>query len=279
MYVFKHAFELKNYLSSARQAGKSIGFVPTMGALHDGHLQLIAQARQHTDLVVCSIFVNPTQFNDPKDYEKYPSTIAQDTEKLVAAGNNVLFLPAVAEMYPEGLASTSQYDFGYLETLLEGSYRPGHFQGVGRVMHKLLKMIMPHQVFMGQKDFQQCMIVKRLLEITGLPAQLVISPTTREASGLAMSSRNMRLSAEERQTATLIYQVLTYITQHRSDIDYAPVVAEATRRLVAGGFVPDYVAIADAATLLPITGAIPGKQVALIAAKLGEVRLIDNVVY
>ncbi|HEY0272318.1 MAG TPA: pantoate--beta-alanine ligase, partial [Chitinophaga sp.] len=121
MYVFKHASELESYLSAARRAGKSIGFVPTMGALHEGHLQLVKTAREHTRLVVCSIFVNPTQFNDPKDFEKYPVTIDQDVARLVAAGNDVLFLPSVAEMYPEGLAGGEHYDFGYLETLLEGA--------------------------------------------------------------------------------------------------------------------------------------------------------------
>ncbi|HEY0272888.1 MAG TPA: pantoate--beta-alanine ligase, partial [Chitinophaga sp.] len=140
-------------------------------------------------------------------------------------------------------------------------------------------MVMPDQLFMGQKDFQQCMIIKRLLEITGLPAQLVICPTQREADGLAMSSRNMRLDAASRRKAPLVYQVLTYIADHHADADYTPLLAEATRRLEAGGFVPDYVAIADAATLQPITSPIAGRQVALVAAKLGDVRLIDNVVY
>lgn len=279
MYVFKHAADLKTYLDNARSAGKSIGFVPTMGALHEGHLQLVTTALEHTDLVVCSIFVNPTQFNDPKDFEKYPITVEADTAKLTGAGCQVLFLPSVAEMYPEGLTGGPRYDFGYLETLLEGAHRPGHFQGVGRIVHKLLQLVMPDQLFMGQKDFQQCMIVKRLLEITGLPAQLVICPTKREADGLAMSSRNVRLGPTERAGATLIYKVLSYITEHHAEADYAPLIAEATRRLEAGGFIPDYVAIADADTLQPISHPTPGKQVALVAAKLGDVRLIDNMVY
>lgn len=279
MYVFKHAADLKAYLDNARTAGKSIGFVPTMGALHEGHLQLVTTALEHTNLVVCSIFVNPTQFNDPKDFEKYPITVEADTAKLTDAGCHVLFLPSVAEMYPEGLAGGPHYDFGYLEALLEGAHRPGHFQGVGRIVHKLLQLVMPDQLFMGQKDFQQCMIVKRLLEITGLPAQLVICPTKREADGLAMSSRNVRLAPAERAGATLIYKVLSYITEHHAEADYAPLIAEATRRLEAGGFVPDYVAIADAETLQPVSHPTPGKQVALVAAKLGDVRLIDNMVY
>ena len=279
MYVFKHASDLQHYLAKARNEGKSIGFVPTMGALHAGHIELITAARDNTDVVVCSIFVNPTQFNDPKDFEKYPVTIEQDMEKLVNAGNHVLFLPSVAEMYPEGLAGGLHYDFGYLETLLEGAYRPGHFQGVGRIVHKLLNLVNPDKLFMGQKDFQQCMIVKRLLDITHLPVELVICPTRRETDGLAMSSRNVRLNPGERAGATLIYKVLNYIKSQRSAPDYSSVIAEATTQLEAGGFVPDYVAIASADTLKPEHKASGAPLVALIAAKLGDVRLIDNIVY
>jgi pantoate--beta-alanine ligase len=253
------------------------GFIPTMGALHEGHLALVKEAQKHTDITVCSIFVNPTQFNDPKDYQKYPNTLDKDIYKLEAAGTNILFLPAVEEMYPGGIRELEQYDLGFLETILEGQYRPGHFQGVCQVMSRLLNMVKPGQLFMGQKDYQQCMVVKWLLEHLRLDTLLIPCPTIREADGLAMSSRNVRLPETDRQKATVIYKALNHIRQHMKPGSLQPLLAEARDLLEQQGFRIDYVSIADANSLA-LTDSWDGSQslVALVAAFLGEVRLIDN---
>ncbi len=212
-----------------------------MGALHQGHISLIQSAKEHSDIVVASIFVNPTQFNDLKDFEKYPSTIQQDILMLTAAGTDYLFLPSVAEMYPEGAAAPHpHYDFGYIETVLEGAYRPNHFQGVGIIVHKLLQAVQPHDLYMGQKDFQQCMIIKRLLEITGISTSLYICPTLREPDGLAMSSRNMRLSHEQRETAVEISRTLQWVKDNLRSRPFSQLREEGLARLNAAGFQPDY---------------------------------------
>lgn len=279
MDLFKHGRDLRGRLEQEKKAGRKIGFVPTMGALHEGHLSLIETAKLHSDIVVCSIFVNPTQFNDPKDFELYPVTIQEDILKLAAAGTDILFLPSVAEMYPEGVeAEHPHYDFGYLETVLEGAYRPNHFQGVGIIVHKLLDIVQPDGLFMGQKDFQQCMIIKRLLEITGIPSKLHICPTLREKDGLAMSSRNMRLNASERTLAATISEVLKYMGSHIRDTSFNILKQNARQRLQDAGFQPDYAEIADASDLKLLDQPIKESMVLLIAAKLGNVRLIDNLV-
>lgn len=277
MYLFKETGRLQGALEQEKTAGRRIGFVPTMGALHEGHLSLIRIAKAHTDRVVCSIFVNPTQFNDPKDFEKYPSTIKEDILKLTGVDTDILFLPSVAEMYPEGVnAPRPLYDFGYLETILEGAYRPNHFQGVGMVVEKLLRAVQPQDLFMGQKDFQQCMIIKRLLEITGIPSKLHICPTLRENDGLAMSSRNLRLSSTERQVATAISKTLNYLKQNIKQQPFDRIKQNARKQLEDAGFQVDYIEIADASNLKLLSQPIDTEMVVLTAAKLGEVRLIDN---
>lgn len=277
MIIFKYADELARYIKQQKTAGQQIGFVPTMGALHNGHIALIDQSKQNTGVTVCSIFVNPTQFNNASDYQLYPNTIEKDIVKLEAAGCNILFLPAIAEMYPGGTTNLEQYDLGYLETLLEGKFRPGHFQGVCQVMNRLLTMVQPHKLFMGQKDYQQCMVVSRLLQLMQSPIELITCPTLREADGLAMSSRNMRLSPEDRQKATTIYKSLTLIKQECNQGASWPVIkAKATQLLTDAGFRIDYVELADASTLEPATAVDQKPQVALIAAFLHDVRLIDN---
>ncbi|WEK34802.1 MAG: pantoate--beta-alanine ligase [Candidatus Pseudobacter hemicellulosilyticus] len=277
MIILKQAARLQERLRQEREKGHRIGFVPTMGALHQGHLSLISTARSHTDITVCSIFVNPTQFNDPADFEKYPVTIEKDIDLLVSAGTDILFLPSVAEMYPDGWQDLEQYDLGYLETVLEGASRPGHFQGVCQVVSRLLRLVAPDQLFMGRKDYQQCMVVKRLLTIMQSNIELVPCPTLRQADGLAMSSRNMRLSPEDRQRATAIHQALDTLRQQLIPGPLQPLKEQAIRFLQDQGFRPDYVEIADADTL-ELVGQWDGRQplVGLVAAFLGEIRLIDN---
>jgi pantoate--beta-alanine ligase len=249
-----------------------------MGALHNGHIALIDQSKKNTGVTVCSIFVNPTQFNNPSDFQLYPNTIEKDIVKLEAAGCDALFLPDIAEMYPRGTTNLEHYDLGYLETLLEGKFRPGHFQGVCQVMNRLLTMVQPHKLFMGQKDYQQCMVVNRLLQLMQSPIQLITCPTLREADGLAMSSRNLRLTPEDRQKATTIYKCLTLIKQEcNQGVNWPVIKVKATQLLTDAGFRIDYVELADAGTLEPATDK-NGPRVALIAAFLHDVRLIDNMI-
>jgi len=277
MILFKNVHSLAAWLAGRRQQGHSIGFVPTMGALHQGHLSLIAASRRDNGITVASIFVNPTQFNDPKDFEKYPKTLEKDIELLEAAGTDLLFLPSVTEIYPEGTGHLRQYDLGYLETILEGKYRPGHFQGVCNVMHRLMDAVQPDNLYMGQKDYQQCMVVKHLLQLTGSPARLHPCPTLREADGLAMSSRNTRLGPAEREKATAIYRALSQLRDTLRPGPVAAACSEAAASLAKYDFKVDYIAIADAATLEPI-GDWDGRRniVALAAAFQQDVRLIDN---
>lgn len=282
MYLFKRSTDLKKHLDLVRKSNKSIGFVPTMGALHEGHLSLIQAARENNDVVVCSIFVNPTQFNDPKDFEKYPITIEEDIKKLNNVSTDILFLPSVEEMYPEGLESDLHYDFGNLETILEGKFRPGHFQGVGRIVHKLLDIVQPNQLFMGQKDLQQCLIIRRLLVVTHSPVKLVVCPTEREKDGLAMSSRNARLSPAARKKATAIYQALLHIKNNfGKGLHFMEGAHEAFDELKKQGFEPEYVDILqlDDDMLHPLDQP-PGNATVIvaIAAWLDGVRLIDNMV-
>lgn len=280
MILFKKSTELHNYLDEQRKKGLKTGFVPTMGALHDGHLSLINEAKAKTDITISSIFVNPTQFNDPADYKKYPITIENDILLLESAGCDILFLPSVAEIYPNGTELKNSYDLGYLEKILEGKYRPGHFQGVCAVVHRLLEIVMPDNLYIGQKDYQQCLVIKKLIELTGMTdlIKVNISPTLREKNGLAMSSRNMRLTNQEREKASAIYQSLTNIKKKLSTSELDHLKQEAVSFLTKKGFKVDYIEIADA-TNLEIANNWDGKQklVALAAAYLSEVRLIDNV--
>lgn len=277
MIIFKKAADIGIFLQQKRQKNPKTGFVPTMGALHQGHISLIESARSENDLVVCSIFVNPTQFNDPKDFQNYPITIENDIDLLEKAGCDALFLPAVEEMYPAGLENKKPYALGYLETVLEGRYRPGHFQGVCQVVHRLLTIVPADRLYLGQKDFQQCMVIRKMIELENLPVETVICPTLRETDGLAMSSRNMRLDKTAREKAVEISRTLLHIKSSLKAGDLSELKTAAVEQLNRTGFKTDYVEIADADTL-ELIGRWDGKQklVALCAAFLGEVRLIDN---
>jgi pantoate--beta-alanine ligase len=276
MIVFKLAEALKKYLEGEKKAGKKIGFVPTMGALHEGHISLIHTSRQENHLTVCSIFINPTQFNNSEDFRLYPVTMEEDIEKLVVAGCEILFIPPVSEIYPESYRK-KEYELGSIETVLEGYYRPGHFQGVCQVVDRLLDMVEPDHLYMGQKDFQQCMVVKKLLEITGKEKvmKLVINPTIREADGLAMSSRNLRLNIEEKALAVSIYNELCTIKARLDQEPLANLKKQAEEHLEEKGFSVDYVEIAQVSDLATATDNHK-PLVALVAANIGQIRLIDN---
>jgi pantoate--beta-alanine ligase len=277
MIIFKKQAELINHLQTQKNAGVKIGFIPTMGALHAGHLSLMDQSKKRSGITVCSIFVNPTQFNDPKDFQKYPVTIENDIYLLETNGVDILFLPSVDEIYPDGTDNLEHFDLGYLETILEGKFRPGHFQGVCQVMFRLLEIVKPDLLFMGQKDYQQCMVVKRLLEIMKSNIQFIACETLRETDGLAMSSRNMRLNEGDRKNATAIYEALIYLQQNIKAGSLINIVDEAKLILIKKDFIIDYVEITDADTLAEIENWNGSQKiVALVAALQHEIRLIDN---
>ena len=206
MILFKKSTDLRKYLDSQTKKQDTVGFVPTMGALHEGHLSLIKMSKKENQITVCSIFINPAQFNDPVDFKNYPETIEKDIALLDSVLCDILFLPDVEEVYPDGLNITKHYDLGTLETILEGKYRPGHFQGVCKVVHRLLEIVKPTRLYIGQKDYQQCKVITRLLELikNEIELEIIICPTLREKDGLAMSSRNLRLNSEERKMAKMI---------------------------------------------------------------------------
>ena len=277
MIQFKRSEDLHHWLVNYRSGGNQIGFVPTMGALHEGHMHLIDACRSVADLCICSIFVNPAQFNDVKDFEKYPVSVEKDIEMLTRAGTDVLFLPSVHEIYPKGGSGLETYDLGELESLMEGRFRPGHFQGVCQVMSRLLNLIKPDHLFMGQKDYQQCLVVKRLIGLLHIPVEFHTVQTVRESDGLAQSSRNRRLTQEQRINAVAISQALNDIRENLQSGDVSGIIEKARKKLDAEHFKTDYISIARASDLHPIQNWNGReKAVALIAAYLGDVRLIDN---
>ncbi|MCC6462472.1 MAG: pantoate--beta-alanine ligase [Saprospiraceae bacterium] len=279
MLVFKKVADLQHWLNAERRAGKTVGFAPTMGALHEGHLSLVHAAKQECDLAVVSIFVNPTQFNDPKDLEKYPRMPEVDAALLMQAGCDALLMPPVEEVYPPGLELTVRLDFRQLDQVMEGVFRPGHFIGMATVVKRLLDIVAPQRLYMGQKDFQQLSIVRDMLDQLRSPIQLVMCPTTREADGLAMSSRNLRLTPAMRAAAPVIYRSLLEAQADFVQENATTVQARALEKLAAAGLRPEYFDIVDGISLLPVAqGADADFVVACVAAWAGEVRLIDNLV-
>jgi pantoate--beta-alanine ligase len=284
MILFKKATDLQHWIDAKRTENGKIGFIPTMGALHAGHLSLVGRAVSDGTLPIASIFVNPTQFNDPTDFEKYPVTHEQDIEKLLGAGCAAVFIPGVKEIYPDGIAQAKEilYDLGELETILEGEFRPGHYQGVAMVVHRLLGIVKPDRLYLGQKDFQQCLVIKRLLKLAGMEKiKVVVVPTEREPSGLAMSSRNERLTKQEREDAAVISKALFELEKEMKKKNSEPIPAllsRATDFLINAGLKPEYLELADPGTLQPIHKWDRQKPVVVLAAAwMGRVRLIDNI--
>lgn len=278
MIIFKKTKQLSDYINQEKSDGKKVGLVPTMGALHEGHLSLIRTCKQCNDITVCSIFVNPTQFNNAEDFKHYPVTIEKDMERLVFNHCDVLFLPAVEEIYPADFVK-KHYQLGAIENILEGFYRPGHFQGVCQVVDRLLEIIKPDNLYLGQKDFQQCIVIKKLIALLGKENEirLNIEPTIREADGLAMSSRNLLLNEQQREIANSIFKELNYIKQHFKQTPLDQLKISAKDHLTRKGFKVDYVEIANEDDLSTAVDT-SGKLVALAAAATGPVRLIDNLV-
>lgn len=268
---------MRAYLSGRRLKGDTIGFVPTMGALHQGHIALMRESIANHSITVASIFVNPTQFNSPEDLVKYPRTIEQDIELLEEVGCDVLFHPEASEMYPNGFV-TQHYEWQHITNSLEGAFRPGHFDGVITIVHKLFDAIEPDAAYFGQKDFQQCAVIKEMIKQFNLPVKMHVCATLREKDGLAMSSRNVRLSPAERKDALLIFEALTFIKQHQIDLSVGELTNGAERILRKSAVMkPEYIAIAETDSLNPADKLHPSKEyVALIATWCGNVRLIDN---
>ena len=278
MKVFHTITEISSHISLLKQQGKSIGFVPTMGSLHLGHISLIKRAREENDIVVCSIFVNPIQFNNPEDLAKYPRTLESDVVLLGDAGCDLVFAPDEKEMYPE--PDTTVYDFGKLDKVMEGRFRPGHFNGVAIVVRKLIEITMADRAYFGEKDFQQLAIIKKMVQMLNLPVQIVQIPIIREPDGLAMSSRNQRLLPEERAVAPLIFSCI-----QKSAGSYSFFTPDGLRQMIHGdieqnrAFRVEYVEIVDMDSLEPVNDWNESKHVIVcLAVFLGQVRLIDNIV-
>ena len=278
MIILKTRTKIQQTTAEIKKKGKRIGFVPTMGALHEGHISLVKKSKEENDFTVCSIFVNPTQFNNTIDLQKYPVTIEKDINILEKAGCDLLFLPTAAEMYTQG-EQHKHYELGMLETILEGKYRPGHFQGVCIIVDKLLGATFPSTVYLGKKDYQQCMVITKMIADLNYNVKVQLCETMREPDGLAMSSRNARLNNDERLNALKIFQSLKYIQEEIKPGDLNNLKLSATKFLTDNGYKVDYTEIADAQTL-EIVDVWDGKKnlVALVAAYLNEVRLIDNLI-
>ncbi|MFA4979579.1 Pantothenate synthetase [compost metagenome] len=280
MEIFKTKASLQAYLQEARSTGQKIALIPTMGALHEGHLSLLNYAKPISDIRVCSIFVNPTQFNDPKDLEKYPRPIENDIRLLESVDCDILFLPSVDEMYPDK-NEVWHLDLGELDQIWEGEKRPGHFQGVTQVVYKLFTLVQPDIACFGQKDFQQVMVIKRMIAMKDLAIQLAICPIIRDQDGLALSSRNARLSEAGKRTALALSRSLQYVKDHIHDaIPLAEIKDKALQILTdTDGLSVEYFALCESSTLKEVDHIDFSKQhVALVTAWVEGVRLIDNMI-
>ena len=282
MKVLKDLKETNQFVAKLKSEGKKVGLVPTMGALHLGHLSLIETSKNENDYTVCSIYVNPTQFNNKEDFETYPDLFEEDLGKLEKAGCNLVFAPSHKSMYPQGYNhGLLNIDFGELASELEGKYRPGHFSGVGIIVSKLLHIISPDTAYFGQKDLQQFMIIKKLSNDLSFLAEIKSCPTLREPDGLAMSSRNLRLTKEERKIAPLLFEVLTdsaNLLKAGEPVDF--VRSKAFDRIATNAlFTPEYVEVVDYNSFNLIKkGKINDKVAICLSAHLGKARLIDNII-
>ena len=280
MLLFKRVLDLQKYLNSLKTKNLQVGFVPTMGALHRGHISLVERSRTECDMTVTSIFVNPTQFNNTEDLVKYPRTPERDIEMLAESGCDILFMPEASEIYPNGTTPSVKFNFGKLDRVLEGVFRPGHFEGMAQVVNRLLEIVNPDRLYMGQKDFQQAAIVARMLELTKSKTEIVACPIQREDDGLAMSSRNVRLTPEDRTKVSLIFKVLTGAADMVGE--YSPSEIQRlmlTKLKTEPRFNVEYFEIVDGRTLLPIhLFEDTDYAIALVAVWVGDVRLIDNII-
>lgn len=276
MRVFNTIAETRKFSGQARSEGKSIGFVPTMGALHPGHISLVERARRENELVVVSIFVNPIQFNNTADLDKYPRNLSSDLQLLKAAGCDVVFNPSVSEMYPEKIER--HYDFGALATVMEGAFRPGHFDGVAIVVHKLFDIVLPHRAYFGEKDYQQLQIIRALVRQEDLQVNIVPCPISRENDGLARSSRNERLTPEMRNAAPFIYQTLLNAQALATNAESGRIIEYVYQQFANHPLLKlEYFVVANSDDLQPVSGKIKPGSFGFIAVFAGDIRLIDNI--
>ena len=280
MHIIHHTIELRSQVKSWRRAGKSICLVPTMGNLHEGHLALVDRARQQADKVIATIFINPMQFIQGEDYANYPRTMDQDSFALSERGTDILFAPGVNEVYPSGLENHSQVTVPAMDGFLCGASRPGHFNGVATVVSKLFNLVQPDTAIFGQKDYQQLLVIKRMVSDLCFPVDIQSLPTVREKDGLAMSSRNGYLNQQQRQLAPELYKLLIELADQlkTGKANYSALEDAGLQKIKQIGFEPEYLSIRLQETLqLPVNNADPENLVILIAAKLGSTRLIDNI--
>ena len=276
MKIITGISDMQSFADSLRSQGRTIGFVPTMGFLHDGHVSLMGRARQSCDIVVASIFVNPTQFGPREDFSRYPRDVEGDRKKCEAAGVDVLFMPAAAEMYPEKPSVFVVVEG--LSDVLEGAIRPGHFRGVATVVAKLFSIVKPHKAFFGQKDYQQCAVIKGMVKGLNLDVEIVVMPIVREKDGLAMSSRNSYLNVDERRKAAVIYRAL--FAAKRLAVAGVREPEKLRNKMQAilleeKGISIDYIEIVDPESLAPVS-VVAGNVVLLVAVRINSTRLIDN---
>ncbi|HOG36651.1 MAG TPA: pantoate--beta-alanine ligase [Paludibacteraceae bacterium] len=282
MVVVKSVNELKKQVGRLRDEHKSIGFVPTMGALHQGHLQLVSRCVAENNACVVSLFINPTQFNDKNDFNRYPRTLENDTALLASVGCAIVFAPSAEEMYtPSEMETVFDFDFGGLDEVMEGIFRPGHFNGVVQVVSKLFSMVTPDRAYFGEKDFQQLAIIRRMVQVMNFPIEIVGCPIVREKSGLALSSRNALLSEQERTTAAVIYRTLSESKQLMHEKTVAETKAWVIDRLNAiDGLKVEYYEIVNGNSLQSITDWSDADYVVgCVTVYCGKVRLIDNINY
>ncbi len=269
--------EVNRLISEHRNSSKRIGFVPTMGALHEGHLSLLKTSKKECDISICSIFVNPTQFNDKNDLLRYPRMPEKDCKMLEGNGCDIVFMPSVEEIYPQ--PDTRTFDFGNIDKVLEGEHRPGHFNGVAQVVSRLFDIVKPDKAFFGLKDYQQVMVIKKLVEQLHLPIEIVACPILRESDGLAMSSRNMLLNAEERKAASLIPKIMTEAKKLSSKMPLADLKNKLLEEIKTEPLLkPDYIEFCNADTLETVSEINSKEKIICLAAIFsGKIRLIDNI--
>ncbi len=280
MLTIKTVKELNQHITTLKSKNKTVGFAPTMGALHNGHMSLMEASNLENDITVCSVFVNPTQFNEASDLEKYPRTLEADQKMLKKHGVDIVFAPSTEEVYPKNLNTKLKIDFKGIDQEMEGEFRPGHFEGVAQVVKRLLDIVTPDNIYMGQKDFQQFSIIQYMIEYLDIPTKLRVIPIIREESGLAMSSRNVRLTKENRLAAKEIYKTLKYVKRNKYKLPSKELEQYAMKRLAkVEGFKPEYFTIADGRTLQGIEHVKNvDYAVACTAVWAGDVRLIDNII-
>jgi pantoate--beta-alanine ligase len=279
MKVFSDKLNLRLYLKSLFLHNKTVGFVPTMGALHDGHLSLIERSKSQNDFTVCSIFVNPTQFNDDKDFQTYPQPLLRDELALEKIGCDVLFLPNVSDIYPAGVENLQvKMSFGSLAERLEGQFRPGHFSGVGLVVCKLFNIVRPNKAYFGQKDYQQFLIIEKMVQELDFDVELEMVETRRDPEGLALSSRNEKLNPAEKLLAPYLYKALVLAKQnwlntrnYKTSVESAMIFLKSVPEIE-----PQYLEIVNRSTLNPVADGYTESVVICVAAKIGDIRLIDN---